>query len=241
MNWVDVVIIGGVTLVGLAGLGSGLLRPASGIGGLVLGVILAVQHHESLAFVLADHVEGENVRRLAAFAVITLTTTIAVRLSAAAVKRILSYLVLGWIDWVAGALAGAAVAVMVFGTATYLIDGADISQVREPFQQSRLVEAISQVSFIKTQMPWCSNVESSRPLRVGEECADLSTLAGDVFGTRVSDTVRDLIGYDAGTVAAVVKTSLSGSRQDVTNLVQQKGLVPAEPESSSDDERPAPE
>lgn len=240
MNWVDVVILGGIVFLAFAGLLSGFLMPASGIAGLGLGVILAVQHHDSLAFILAEHVEGETVRRIAAFVVIVLTTTIAIRLSASVVKRILSYLVLGWIDRVAGALAGAALAVVVFGTAAYVLDGVDIPQVRETFGDSSLVKPISHVSFIKTSSPWCSTQQESAP---GEECTDLFSLAEELFGGLVSDRVTDLLGHDAGTLADVVKTSLTGSPQEMTSLAEQqaaRGSTPEPPDEPANDDRPDP-
>jgi membrane protein required for colicin V production len=220
MNWVDAVILGGVGLITVAGLWSGLLMPASGIGGLVLGIILAVHHHDSLAFTLAEHLEGEAVRRIAAFVVIVLATTIAVRVVASALKKLLSYLVLGWVDRVAGALAGAALGVVAFGTAAYVIGGADIPEVRAPFQESALAVPISQASFIRASSTWCSDLDRSGPVGAGEGCTNLSSLAGELFGTRVSNRVSELLGHDVDTLADVVETSLTGSPQEIVDLVE---------------------
>ena len=63
MNVIDLVIIGLVAFLALIGLRSGLLRPISGIGGLIIGVILAMQHNAEVALMLADYIEGELPRR----------------------------------------------------------------------------------------------------------------------------------------------------------------------------------
>ena len=57
MNWVDLVIIGTVALMALSGLRSGLLMRSSGLGGLVLGIVLDIQYHGQLTFALTDHIE----------------------------------------------------------------------------------------------------------------------------------------------------------------------------------------
>ena len=67
MNVVDLVIIGLVAFLVLISLRSGLPRPISGIGGLIIGVILAMQHNAEIALMLADYIEGELPRRVVAF------------------------------------------------------------------------------------------------------------------------------------------------------------------------------
>lgn len=64
MTVVDLVIIGVVAFLALIGLRSGLLRPISGIGGLIIGVILAMQHNAEIALMLADYIEWELPRRV---------------------------------------------------------------------------------------------------------------------------------------------------------------------------------
>ena len=139
---------------------SGLLMPSSGLGGLILGTVLAIQHHGQLAFSLTEHVEGETVRRVAAFGIIVLSTTIASRVIA---------------------------------------------------------------SLISASSPWCSELRrhasGSAPTDT-EECSDLSTLAHDILGSRLSEKFGDLLGQDVATVAEVVKASLSDPSQKPVTLVE---------------------
>jgi hypothetical protein len=98
-----------VVLLALIGLQKGLLRPISGIGGLIIGVFLAVQHSLELAVSLEQYIEGDTVRRIAAFVAIVIGSVVVSRIAALLIKKLLTTLVLGWLDHVAGAVAGAAV------------------------------------------------------------------------------------------------------------------------------------
>ena len=82
MNGVDLVIVGLVAVLCLIGLRTGLLRPISGIGGLIIGVILAMQHNAEIALMLADYIEGELPRRVAAFGGMVIASATVARLVA---------------------------------------------------------------------------------------------------------------------------------------------------------------
>jgi hypothetical protein len=101
-------------------------------------------------------------------------------------------------------------------------------------QVSRDSLPISRVSFIKTSTPWCSKAQTSVPLTPGEHCTDLSSLACEIFGTRVSDKLRDLVGYDVGMVAAVVKSGFTGNVPDIADAAGQKSLEQTESRPSAD-------
>ena len=236
MNWVDLVILGTVSLLALSGLRSGLLVPVSGVGGLALGVFFAVQYHGELAFALTEHVDGEVLRRVAAFVAIVLGTVIAARVAASMLKKLLSFLVLGWVDRVAGLLAGTALAVVALGTASYLLQGMEATALNDPFQRSTLAAPISGASLIRTSAPWCGDlkptaaVDSMEPgtlvqgvSAVGQECTTLRGMADQLFAGTISDKLGGLLGHDVGEIARVVKTSLSGPTRDVADVVQAQG------------------
>ena len=106
MNLIDLVIVGAVGLLALLGLRSGLLKPAAGVGGLTLGVFLATQHTGAVAPLLEAQIADEPVRRVATFIGIVVLVAIAIRVSAHYVKQLMTALVVGWLDHVAGAMAG---------------------------------------------------------------------------------------------------------------------------------------
>ena len=107
MNAVDLPIVVTVALLALLGLKTGLLKPISGIGGLVIGVFVAIQQSAELAASLEQYIEGDNARRIAAFVAIVIITVVVSRIAAFLIKKLLTTLVLGWLDHVAGAVAGA--------------------------------------------------------------------------------------------------------------------------------------
>jgi len=72
---------------------------------------------------------------------------------AALVRRTLSYLALGWVDRLGGALAGIALGILALGTATYLLHDIDESQVKRSIQASQLARAISGASLISSPSP----------------------------------------------------------------------------------------
>ena len=104
MNAADLIIIAVVGLLSAMGLKLGFLKPASGLGGLILGVILAVQHSGQVAALLVDYIEAETLRRIAAFGSILVATVVTTRMTVALTKKVLSALVLGWVDHLAGAI-----------------------------------------------------------------------------------------------------------------------------------------
>ena len=116
MNGADLVVIGMVGVPALVGLKAGVLKPASGVGSLVLGAILATRHHADVAPLLVQYTDDGTVRSVAAFFVIGLAVSIACRVAAALIKSALSALVLGWVDNVAGAAAGAMLGIVLAGT-----------------------------------------------------------------------------------------------------------------------------
>jgi membrane protein required for colicin V production len=155
VNAVDLPIVATVVLLTLLGLKTGLLKPASGIGGLIIGVVIAIQYSAELAVSLEQQIEGYTVRRIVAFAVIVIITVVVSRIAAFLFKRLLKALVLGWLDHVAGAVAGAALGVVVAGTSVYLLIGADIESTRDALAESKLAPEVTRAALVSSTKPWC--------------------------------------------------------------------------------------
>ena len=173
MNAVDLIIIGAVGLLALLGHKSGLLKPVSGIGGLVLGIFLAMHHSAQAAPLLVDYIDGETLRRVAAFASIVLAATIACRVAAILIKWLLNTLVHGWVDHVAGAAGGAALGIILSGTTVYVLSGTNLGSTSHALEVSRLAPEISRASLISADMPWCSSIQGSP---ADQSCTDLKSL-----------------------------------------------------------------
>ena len=153
MNWIDLIIAGTVLILALLGLKTGILMPASGLGGLALGIFLSLKYHGAAADVLAQYIEGDIALTVASYAVVVVLVAVATRIAAAVVKKFLSFLVLGWVDHVSGAALGAAVGLVLTGTASYPLIGAGLPQLREPLAESTLIAEVSQISLLSSSKP----------------------------------------------------------------------------------------
>jgi membrane protein required for colicin V production len=212
MNAVDFIIVGALGVTGLMGLKSGLLRPASGIGGLVLGVVLAGRHSSQAARLLADHVDSEPLRLVAGFAAIVVLTAIAARLASVALRKLLAALALGWLDRVAGVVAGIALGVVLSGTVVYIVAGADFDATRDKIAESQLAPSVSRASFISAATPWCSSMDAAS-VEDGKPCTDRGGLFDQLIGRHIGDSIPKVDANDVAGVADVVKGALGGSRQ----------------------------
>ena len=216
MNVVDFVIIGIVVVLGLIGLRSGLLNQISGIGGLIIGVLIAMQYNAEVAAMLVDYIEGDLPSRVAAFGGIVIATTIAAKIAVWIVKKIFRSLVTGWFDRVAGAVGGAALGLILVGTGIYLLTGADLDPTRKALAASKLAPEVSRATVLSSKQPWCSQVDGGV---VGTDCTDITGLLDQYFGERIAQQVNSLLGKDFGSLADVVQTTLSGSPADVTSIL----------------------
>ena len=219
MNWLDLVIVGTVALLALKGHRSGILMPASGVGGLVMGVFLAVGYQDQVSAALSEHITEPLIRTLVTFVAIVLATTIAMRVAASVVRDVLGYLSLTWVDRAVGAVAGALLGTIALGTLIYLISGADLGELRQPLVGSSFAGPITSASIIYAGAPWCS--EEVRSSDSGD-CADLGSLTEQLIGGSVTERLSAVLGHDVETLAEVVGTSLTGSTEDLTRLASER-------------------
>jgi membrane protein required for colicin V production len=216
MNVVDFVIIGIVVVIGLIGLRSGLLNQISGIGGLIIGILIAMQYNAEVAAMLVDYIEGDLPSRVAAFGGIVIATTIAAKLAVWMVRKIFRSLVTGWVDRVAGAVGGAALGLILVGTGVFLLTGADLDPTREALAASKLAPEISRATVLSSNQPWCSQIDGGV---VGTDCTDINGLLDKYFGESITQKVTSFLGEDFGSLADVVQTTLSGSPDDLTGIL----------------------
>ena len=224
MNLVDFTIAGMIAITALFGLRTGVLAPASGLAGIVVGVVLAFQYHPLLAAELAPLLDDETIRNVASFVGIVLVTTIATKMAASALKSLLSVLGLGWVDHLAGAALGTAVGVVAVGTGVYLLAGSDSAEIQDALARSSLATPIIGASILSAAGPWCAELrhavdrldhgDTANP----DGCAELKTYANDLVSGFVSDKLSKLLGHDVETLPDVVSASVTGSTQDLADL-----------------------
>ncbi|MDP6420408.1 MAG: CvpA family protein [SAR202 cluster bacterium] len=217
MNAFDLAIIGTVVGFGLIGLKTGLLKPISGIGGLIVGVILAIQFSAELAVIVEQNIDSETVRRIAAFVAIVIIATMLSRVAASLLKKILNTLFLGWVDNVAGAAAGVALGFAVSGTAVFLLTGADLEPMRDALASSELAPEVSKAAVLTSSMPWCSQTDGGS-VEAGT-CTDIAGVFDQYLGRHISGPMEDILGEDMGSIAEVVQSTLSGASVNTESIM----------------------
>ena len=218
MNALDLAIIGTVAVSGLIGLKIGLLRPISGIGGLVVGVILAMQFSAEVAAMVEQNIEGETIRRVAAFVATVIAVTILARVSASILKKVLNTIFLGWEDNVAGAVADVAFGFIVSGTAVFLLTGADLEPTREYLAASQLASEVGKATVLSSSLPWCSQTDGGSV--AAGTCTDVAGVFDQHLGRHIPGSMEDVLGGDMGSITEVVQSTLSGNPADLETLVE---------------------
>ena len=222
MNTVDMIIIGAIGLVALMGLKSGLIKPVSGMGGFVLGIFIAIQNYGLVVPTVAQYVEGPVIQKIAAFIAVVLIVAIAARLVGFIIKKLMSVLMLGWLDNVAGMAGGAVIATAIVGTVFYVASGFGFASNNPAFAASKLAPEVSRVSLISSQTPWCSSL-SEEAVASGTACSSIMGMAGNLVGMDFGSEVEDAAGsQDVGSIVNVVKSSLTGgSVSDFAEIARQ--------------------
>ena len=104
MNWLDIVIIVVVVLLGFGGLRQGIIRTVFGIAGLIGGIVLAGRYYDELAAVLSP--SGATWVNIAAYAIILLATLIVAGVVGNLVAKAVHFAALGWLDRLIGCVLG---------------------------------------------------------------------------------------------------------------------------------------
>ena len=104
MNWLDIVIIVVIVLLGIAGLRQGMIRTVFGIAGLIGGIVLAGRYYGELAALLFP--SGAIWGNIAAYAIILLATLLVAGVIGWLVAKLVHFAALGWLDRLVGFILG---------------------------------------------------------------------------------------------------------------------------------------
>jgi membrane protein required for colicin V production len=104
MNWLDIVIIVVIVLLGVAGLRQGMIRTVFGIAGLIGGIVLAGRYYDELAARLFP--SGAIWGNIAAYAIILLATLLVAGVIGWLIAKLVNFAALGWLDRVMGFILG---------------------------------------------------------------------------------------------------------------------------------------
>ena len=107
MNWLDIVIIVFVVLLGFTGLRQGMIRTVFGIAGLIGGIFLAGRYHDELAALLFP--SGAVWSNIAAYAIIAIATLVLAGVIGWLLAKLVNFVALGWLDKLVGSILGIAI------------------------------------------------------------------------------------------------------------------------------------
>jgi membrane protein required for colicin V production len=104
MNWLDILMIVVLILLGVAGLRQGMIRTVFGIAGLIGGIVLAGRYYDELAARLfpPDAAWGN----ITAYAIIAIATLVVAGVIGWLLAKLVNFAALGWLDRVMGFILG---------------------------------------------------------------------------------------------------------------------------------------
>jgi membrane protein required for colicin V production len=111
MNWLDIVIIVVVALLGIVGLRQGLIRTVFGIAGLIGGIFLAGRYYDELAALLFP--SSAIWSNIAAYAIIAVSTMVVAGVIGWLIAKLVNFVALGWLDKLVGGILGVVIGALL--------------------------------------------------------------------------------------------------------------------------------
>ncbi len=105
MNWLDIVILILIVIPTLIGLKIGIIKALFTVAGIIVGIVLAGRFSESLGGSLT-FISDPGWARIAAFAIILIGVMVIASVLAAVLKKVVSAVLLGWVNRLGGAVLG---------------------------------------------------------------------------------------------------------------------------------------
>jgi len=203
------ILIGSMGLLVLVGLKSGIIKPASGVGGVVLGFMIGLNYQAQIASLLAPYISGDVLPRLASLVIAISLTFAIVKGIALAVTMRLPEFKNGIVDHLAGAGGAIVVGLMAMGTMLQLLAGINVAPTNDVLNSSRLAPIVTKASLVSPSIPWCSSVGSES----GLPCHSYSNLLKGSTGFDIRAEMEGMLteGQDVDTIMGFVKATLNGS------------------------------
>ena len=105
MNWLDIVILILIIVPTFIGLKIGIIKALFTVAGMIVGVVLAGRFSEPLGGVLT-FISDPGWAKIAAFAIILIGVMVIASVLAVMIKKVISAVLLGWINRLGGAVLG---------------------------------------------------------------------------------------------------------------------------------------
>ena len=120
------------------GFRTGLLHQLATLAGTIVGTVLAGRLQGPVSRITGSVIEGEGTARVAGFVLVFIATLVAAWLLAALLQRVLSFLLLGWVDKVGGALLGLVMGALLVAVVLLVMDRLPVTGARAALEASSL-------------------------------------------------------------------------------------------------------
>jgi membrane protein required for colicin V production len=114
MNWLDILILVTLAASVIGGLATGIVRGVVNLAGLILGIFLAGRYYETLGDKLT-FIHNNDIARTVAFIVIVVIIMILAGLIGGLLHKLVSGIMLGWLDHLVGGVLGLLVGALAWG------------------------------------------------------------------------------------------------------------------------------
>jgi membrane protein required for colicin V production len=143
VNWLDIVIIVLITLSTFSGWRMGIIKGVATLVGMIAGVYLASIYHTQAADAVGAIVENETLSTVLGYALIFVIIMMMAFAAGSVLKKMLSLVLLGWVDTLAGAGAGFLVAVGILLALLVPLHNSERLSIGDAIQNSSLASAIT--------------------------------------------------------------------------------------------------
>ena len=116
MNWLDIVILVPIAINAFVGFGKGLIKMVLSLVGVILGVFLAGQFYDTVGSWLGFF-GNEDISNALGFILILGVVMVVAELLGTVIKKMVSIVLLGWVDRLGGAALGAFIGVIFVSAA----------------------------------------------------------------------------------------------------------------------------
>jgi len=114
MNWLDIVLLVALAIPTFIGLKQGLIKSVLSLIGLIIGVILASNFYEALGSRLG-FIPNPDIANITAFILILVGVLVIATILARLLKFIVSIVMLGWVNYLGGAVFGLLLGAILWG------------------------------------------------------------------------------------------------------------------------------
>ena len=143
MNWLDIVIIVFITIATFSGWRMGIIKGVATLVGMIAGVYLASVYHTQAADAVGAIVENETLATVMGYALIFVIIMMVAFAAGSVLKKMLTLVLLGWVDTLAGAGAGFLVAVIILLALLVPLRNSERLSIGSTIQNSSLASTIT--------------------------------------------------------------------------------------------------